>query len=107
MASRTEPTPVPFRVAIERAIAVCLKHGVATSKGHCLSLLKAKTEDNRALKYFYSVAVRAGRSGYGLMIVDVGDFEQRVLQAHKLCPSKRNNWMPVVTEDNINPPSEG
>lgn len=99
-----DATPLPLETAMNRAVDICLANGIKVSKSHLTRLLRMKNADKTALRFFYSVSVRTGK-GNGLMVVDMGNFEELLLAALDAFPQKGRGNVPRVTEENLNAPA--
>lgn len=97
--------PIPFEKAMDKAEEICRKNKIKVSKEWLKRLLREKTEDGKALRWFWSVPIPTG-GRIGCMIVDKdGTFESLLLTALSKKPYVRKAGnIPVVHEENLRPP---
>jgi len=92
--------------ALDRASAICRMRHIDMTNADLSRLLKARTPDGKALRYFWSTRIRAPK-GESLILIDRGDFEQRLLYAIKNMPPKIPHNVFSMEDDDMIPPGMG
>lgn len=89
--------------AISRAKAILVHQSIKREEcptNHIIRILTARTDDGKALRYFWSVPMKVGRRGGRLIVDRHDDFEERFLKALELEPYERHHgvdWDSLVS----------